>query len=58
MIKVLLTLLPMIGVLSTKGDTYNLLSVMGDGAFFFMPFIDCDIRILKNLERICIMRQV
>ena len=39
MIKVLLTLLPMIGVLSTKGDTYNLLSVMGDGAFFFMPVL-------------------
>ena len=39
MIKVLLTLLPMIGVLSTKGDTYSLLSVMGDGAFFFMPVL-------------------
>ncbi|MFQ7526202.1 MAG: PTS transporter subunit EIIC [Mediterraneibacter gnavus] len=39
MIKVLLTLLPMIGVLSTKGNTYNLLSVMGDGAFFFMPVL-------------------
>lgn len=39
MIKVLLTLLPMIGVLSMEGDTYNLLSVMGDGAFFFMPVL-------------------
>lgn len=39
MIKVLLTLLPMIGVISTKSDTYNLLSVMGDGAFFFMPVL-------------------
>lgn len=39
MIKVLLTLLPMIGVLSTEGNTYNLLSVMGDGAFFFMPVL-------------------
>lgn len=39
MIKVLLTLLPMIGALSTEGDTYNLLSVMGDGAFFFMPVL-------------------
>lgn len=39
MIKVLLTLLPMIGILSTKGNTYNLLSVMGDGAFFFMPVL-------------------
>lgn len=57
MIKVLLTLLPMIGVLSTKGDTYNLLSVMGDGAFFFMPVLIA-ISASKNLERICIMRQV
>ena len=39
MIKVLLTLLPMIGVLDTEGNTYNLLSVMGDGAFFFMPVL-------------------
>lgn len=39
MIKVLLTLLPMIGVLNTEGYTYNLLSVMGDGAFFFMPVL-------------------
>lgn len=37
MIKVLLVLLPMIGVLNTEGYTYSLLSVMGDGAFFFMP---------------------
>ncbi len=37
MIKVLLTLLPMIHVLDTTGSTYNLLSVIGDGAFFFMP---------------------
>ena len=39
MIKVLLTLLPMIGILSSEGNTYNLLSVMGDGAFFFMPVL-------------------
>ncbi len=39
MIKVLLTLLPMIGVLGTEGYTYQLLSVMGDGAFFFMPVL-------------------
>ena len=39
MIKVLLTLLPMIGILSTDGNTYNLLSVMGDGAFYFMPVL-------------------
>ena len=38
MIKVLLTLLPMIGVLSTNGE-YQLLSVIGDGAFFFMPVL-------------------
>ena len=39
MIKVLLTLRPMIGVLSTNGQTYQLLSVIGDGAFFFMPVL-------------------
>lgn len=39
MIKVLLTLLPMIHVLDTSGNTYNMLSVMGDGAFFFMPVL-------------------
>lgn len=39
MIKVLLTLLPMIGVLSTNGQIYQLLSVIGDGAFFFMPVL-------------------
>lgn len=38
-IKVLLTLLPMIGVLNTSGDTYQLLTVIGDGAFFFMPVL-------------------
>lgn len=39
MIKVLLTLLPMIGVLNTSADTYQLLTVIGDGAFFFMPVL-------------------
>ena len=39
MIKVLLTLLPMIGILDTTGSTYTLLSVIGDGAFFFMPVL-------------------
>lgn len=39
MIKVLLTFLPMIGVLNTSGDTYQLLTVIGDGAFFFMPVL-------------------
>lgn len=39
MIKVLLTLLPMIGILSTEGMTYSLLNVIGDGAFYFMPVL-------------------
>lgn len=39
MIKVLLTLLPMIGILNPSGNTYQLLSVIGDGAFFFMPVL-------------------
>ena len=39
MIKVLLTLLPMIGILDTSGQTYSILSVIGDGAFFFMPVL-------------------
>ena len=34
MIKVLLTVLPMIGILSNTSQTYELLSVIGDGAFF------------------------
>lgn len=39
MIKVLLTLLPMIGILNADSSTYNILSVIGDGAFFFMPVL-------------------
>jgi len=39
MIKVLLTVLPMIGWLSESSQTYQLLSVIGDGAFFFMPIL-------------------
>lgn len=39
MIKVLLTLLPMIGWLNTEGQTYQILSVIGDGAFYFMPVL-------------------
>lgn len=39
MIKVLLTVLPMIGILSNTSQTYELLSVIGDGAFFFMPVL-------------------
>ena len=39
MIKVLLTVLPMIGILSNTSQTYELLSVIGDGAFFFVPVL-------------------
>lgn len=39
MIKVLLTVLPMIGILDASGQTYQLLSVVGDGAFYFMPVL-------------------
>lgn len=39
MIKVLLTVLPMMGILSTSSQTYDLLAVVGDGAFFFMPVL-------------------
>lgn len=39
MMKVLLTVLPMLGVLSTDSQTYQILNVIGDGAFFFMPVL-------------------
>lgn len=39
MIKVLLTILLMIGLLNETSQTYQLLSVIGDGAFFFMPVL-------------------
>ena len=39
MIKVLLTVLPMLGLLNNTSQTYELLSVIGDGAFFFMPVL-------------------
>lgn len=39
MIKVLLTVLPMIGWLTESSQTYQLLSVIGDGAFYFMPVL-------------------
>lgn len=39
MIKVLLTVLPMMGILSNTSQTYELLSVIGDGVFFFMPVL-------------------
>ena len=39
MLKVLLTILTMSGMIDTTGDTYALLNVIGDGAFFFMPVL-------------------
>ena len=39
MMKVLLTVLPMLGVLDTASQTYQILNVIGDGAFFFMPVL-------------------
>ena len=39
MMKVLLTVLPMMGLLNESSQTYQLLSIIGDGAFFFMPVL-------------------
>lgn len=39
MMKVLLTVLPMMGILDSNTQTYELLSIIGDGAFFFMPVL-------------------
>lgn len=39
MMKVLLTVSPMMGILDSASQTYQLLSVIGDGAFFFMPVL-------------------
>jgi len=39
MIKVLLTVLPMLGWLSETSQTYQLFAIIGDGAFFFMPVL-------------------
>ena len=39
MIKVLLTVLPMLGWLSNESETFQLLNVISDGAFFFMPVL-------------------
>src|SRR5699024_6056447 len=39
MIKVLLIVLPMIDLLNETSQTYQLLTVIGDGAFFFMPVL-------------------
>lgn len=39
MLKVLLTLLTMANLIDTTGETYAILNVIGDGAFFFMPVL-------------------
>lgn len=39
MMKVLLVLLPMIGVLQTESMTYQVLNVIGDGSFYFLPIL-------------------
>lgn len=39
MIKLLLVLLPQLGVLSTEGMTYSFLKIMGDGGFYFLPLL-------------------
>lgn len=41
MIKVLLVILPMIGVLSNTSQTYTLLNALGDATFYFLPLILC-----------------
>ena len=39
MIKVLLVILPMIGLLSDTSQTYVILNSLGDATFYFLPFI-------------------
>ena len=39
MIKVLLVILPMIGILSNTSQTYVILNALGDATFYFLPFI-------------------
>lgn len=39
MMKVLLVLLPMLGVLATDSSTYQVLNVIGDGSFYFLPIL-------------------
>lgn len=39
LVKVLLILLPMIGVISKESSTYVLLDIIGDGAFYFLPIL-------------------
>lgn len=41
MIKVLLVILPMIGILSETSQTYTILSALGDATFYFLPLILC-----------------
>lgn len=39
MIKVLLVILPMLGILSNTSQTYELLNALGDATFYFLPLI-------------------
>ena len=39
MIKVLLVILPMIGILSNTSQTYAILNALGDATFYFLPLI-------------------
>lgn len=39
MMKVLLVLLPMLGVLTSESMTYQILTVIGDGSFYFLPIL-------------------
>lgn len=39
MVKVLLVILPMIGILSNTSQTYRILNALGDATFYFLPFI-------------------
>ncbi len=39
MMKVLLVLLPMLGILAEESSTYQVLNVIGDGSFYFLPIL-------------------
>ena len=39
MMKVLLVLLPMLGLLQTDSMTYQVLTIIGDGSFYFLPIL-------------------
>lgn len=41
MIKVLLVILPMLGILAETSQTYTILSALGDATFYFLPLILC-----------------